>query len=67
MKVLVGVNVGVKDGVKVNVAVAVGLGVNVAVLVGVSVEVALGVKDGSRQTGVESLRLRGSRVSPCSS
>jgi hypothetical protein len=42
------VNVGVRDGV--------------AVAVGVKVGVGLGVKFGSRQTGAESVRLRGSRV-----
>jgi hypothetical protein len=37
------------------------------VLVGVGEGVGLGMKFGSRQTGVESLRLRGSRVCPYSS
>ena len=49
------------------VAVRVALGVNVSVLVGVNEGVGLGVKFGSRQIGVESERLRGSRVWPCSS
>lgn len=52
---------------EVEVGVRVGLGVNVDVLVGVSDGVALGVYVGSKQTGVESLRLSGSRVSPYSS
>ena len=51
----------------VAVAVRVALGVNVNVLVGVKEGVGLGVKFGSRQIGVESERLRGSRVWPCSS
>ncbi len=55
------------EGVKVDVGVRVGLGVNVNVLVGVREGVTLGVYDGSRHTGVESLRARGSRVSPYSS
>jgi hypothetical protein len=38
--------------------------VNVDVFVGVKVGVALGVKSGSRQTGIESTRAAGSRVSP---
>ena len=66
-------NVGVREGVAVAVGVLVGLGVNVDVCEGV--KVALGVSDGvtlavnrgSRQMGVESLRLNGSRVFPCSS
>lgn len=52
---------GVRDGVMVTV------GVKVEVIVGVKVGVALGVYVGSRQTGVESPRARGSRVLPCSS
>ena len=61
------------EDVTVAVGVRVGLGVNVGVregvivAVGVSEGVALGVNEGSRQTGVESLRLNGSRVLPCSS
>ena len=47
----VGVEVGVRVGNGVFVAVAVGLGVN----------------DGSRQIGVESIRPYGLRVDPCSS
>ena len=56
-----------KEGVAVAVGVRVGLGVTVEVFVGVRVGVALGVNVGSRQTGIESLRLSGSRVLPCSS
>ena len=56
-----------KEGVAVAVGVRVGLGVTVEVFVGVKVGVALGVNVGSRQTGIESLRLSGSRVLPCSS
>ena len=52
----------VREGVTVAVGVRVEVGVNVNVFVGVNDGVALGVKFGSRQTGVESLRLRGSRV-----
>jgi hypothetical protein len=71
--VLVGLSVGVKEGVTVVVGVRVGMGVNVDVWVGVcegvkvAEGVALGVYVGSRQKGVESLRLNGSRVLPCSS
>lgn len=56
-----------KEGVAVAVGVRVGLGVTVEVFVGVRVGVALGVNVGSRQTGIESVRLSGSRVLPCSS
>jgi hypothetical protein len=65
--------VGVSEGVFVAVGVRVGLGVDVDVTVGVSdcvgvaEAVALGVYVGSRQTGVESPRARGSRVLPYSS
>jgi hypothetical protein len=38
--------------------------VKVGVFVGVNDGVALGVKSGSRQTGIESTRAAGSRVSP---
>lgn len=58
---------GVNVAVAVFVGVRVGLGVMVDVFVGVRVGVALGVYVGSRQTGIESLRLNGSRVLPCSS
>ena len=56
-----------KEGVAVAVGVRVGLGVTVEVFGGVRVGVALGVNVGSRQTGIESVRLSGSRVLPCSS
>jgi hypothetical protein len=46
------------------VGVCVNVGVNVKVLVGVRVGVALEVNSGSRQTGIESARADGSRVSP---
>lgn len=42
----------------------VNVGVKVNVFAGVNDGVALGVKSGSRQTGVESTRAAGSRVSP---
>lgn len=73
MNVLVGVCEGVTDavavleGVNVAVGVRLGLGVNVIVFVGVRDGVALGVYEGSRHTGAESLRPNGSRVSPYSS
>jgi hypothetical protein len=52
--------VGVRDGVTDGVGVREG----VNVIVGVNDGVGLGVKVGSRQTGVESPRAAGSRVSP---
>jgi hypothetical protein len=47
--------------------VAVGVAVRVAVGEAVLVLVGLGVNEGSRQIGVESLEPSGSRVLPCSS
>ena len=58
---------GVAVAVRVALGVCEGEAVAVNVLVGVKEGVGLGVKFGSRQIGVESERLRGSRVWPCSS
>ena len=57
--------VGVLEGV--NVAVGVRDGVNVGVIVGVDVIVGLGVYEGSRQSGAESILPKGVIVSPYSS
>lgn len=65
-----GVQVDVNVGVAVNVRVEVGFWVEVEDDVGVTVKVAeavyvgLGVNDGSRQSGIESLKPSGSRVVP---
>jgi len=62
----VGMDEGVVVGVDEGINVAVGMGVLVGVFVGVEVGVivGLGVKDGSRQSGAESLCPLGSRVEP---
>jgi hypothetical protein len=53
--------------VTVGLRVLVGVKEAVTVAVELGMEVGLGVKNGSRQTGAESLGPSGSRVEPCSS
>jgi hypothetical protein len=60
----VGKRYGVGVPIKGNLAVGVAVGVKRKVSVDVGRGVALGVKDGSRQAGIESTRAEGSRVYP---